>query len=906
MQPNPPVAAFIFLRPQKLLATFLFLLFASTVGAQGLTNWNLYGNTESALIPFTNTTPLTPGSTPTLSLQVGGGSAMSFGMDTGSTGIAISSSLYTPGANDRLIGSGATQYSSSGLQYNGNVYQTTVNINGAAGSVVATSVVDVLVVTGATCYKYQATYCPGGINTTPVGVNITDIHYAGIGFAAGNGFMGSAIAASAANPFTNIVTISGHAVTTNNYVQGYVITPSGVNLGLTSSNTSNFAYVKLGAQPAQTDATLWGRAAALVTTSTPIPGGSSTVSGVGHILTDSGVGEMIISPAAGSGLVVGAAPNPGTVITVNLGGQSGSHNYYSFTVGENIGTPQIAPTTIEVAADTGVFVNTGRLFLNGFNYLYDATNGFVGYSWTNAVSGVSGQTTPSIQFQCAPVNCNFYMPDGFNTNLPTWLGSDTTFTSLRLATLSGVISGSSNLTVDGPGALELAGQNTYTGTTIINPGASLYLTGSGSIASSSAVINSGTFNIAAKTTNVSVASYTQSSTGNLAMGFSPTSNQKLLVTDAASLAGGLTLVGSSGTYQSGRYVLLTAGGVTGSFGSLSSNLSSLTTLGYQLAYDSTNAYLVFTPNSADTQQSLVNTASALQNTFTLQNSVLANSFTYDCALFDVNNICISAGGRNTQVSAANGLNNTSALLIAAYRPHQNYRVGAYIDQNLSVNNAGSTVNLGNNTPLIGLFGAWNERLDGTGTEVKVSAAYGQKNTTVTRSLVGTSEAGSGSSQLNSQGAQAVTKYGFGVTDNVIVSPYAGIRYTQNNMGGYTEGTSAAVTAPLTHSAQNTNATTALAGVGASYKFIPQAMVFASAGVETDTNTANGTYSAAGVTGLTPVNFNANPVKTRPTATVGAYYDIVKNQRLGIAGIYRQESYQAVQTTTVMATYTVGL
>lgn len=312
------------------------------------------------------------------------------------------------------------------------------------------------------------------------------------------------------------------------------------------------------------------------------------------------------------------------------------------------------------------------------------------------------------------------------------------------------------------------------------------------------------------------------------------------------------------------------------------------------------------PSTADTQQSLVNTAAALQNTYTLQNSVLANSFSYDCSLFDKNNVCVSAGGRNTAVQAANGLNNTSGLLIAAYRPHPNYRVGAYADQNLSVNNAGSTVNLGNNTPLIGVFGVWNERVDGTGTEVKVSAAYGQKNTTINRQVVGTSEAGSGGSQLNSQGAQVVAKYGFGIADNVIVSPYAGMRYTQNNMGGYTEATSSTVTAPLTYSALNTNATTALAGVGASYRGIPQTNLFASAGVETDTNTANGSYSATGVSGLTPVNFNANPVKTRPTAMVGATYDIEKNQRLGITGIYRQEAYQAVSTTTVMATYTVGL
>ena len=324
----------------------------------------------------------------------------------------------------------------------------------------------------------------------------------------------------------------------------------------------------------------------------------------------------------------------------------------------------------------------------------------------------------------------------------------------------------------------------------------------------------------------------------------------------------------------------------------------------------TGAYdLTFTGASLmGTQQSLVNTANALAPVYAMQNSVIVNSFTYDCTLFDVNNICISVGGRNTAVSAANGLNNTSALLIAAYRPHPNYRIGAYADQNLSVNNAGSTVNLSNNTPLIGLFGAWNERLDGTGTEVKVSAAYGQKDTTITRQVVGLSEPGSGSSTLNSQGAQVTAKYGFAVMDKAIVSPYVGVRYTQNNMGGYTEGTSSSVTAPLTYSALNTNATTALAGVGASYKVIPTVTTFASAGVETDTNTANGTYVATNTSigTLNPVNFNANPVRTRPTVTLGAYYDITKNQRFGVTGIYRQEAYQAVSTTTVMATYTIGL
>ena len=316
--------------------------------------------------------------------------------------------------------------------------------------------------------------------------------------------------------------------------------------------------------------------------------------------------------------------------------------------------------------------------------------------------------------------------------------------------------------------------------------------------------------------------------------------------------------------------------------------------------------LIFTGASLmGTQQSLVNTASVLQGTFTLQNTVMVNGFTYDCSLFDQRGICVSAGGRNTTVQAQ-GINNTSGLLIASYRLNKNNsRIGAWVDQNLSVSGPG-TVKLGNSTPMIGLFGVWSQRPDGVGAEVKVSAAYGQKDTTITRQIVGLSEAGSGSSQLISQGAQVVAKYGFAVMPDVVVSPYTGVRYTQNNMGGYTEAATSAVTAPLTYSALNTNATTALAGAEARYRGIPKTTLFASGGVETDTNTSNGSYSATGIAGLTPVNFNPNPVKTRPTATVGGYYDILKNQRIGVTGIYRQEPFQAVSTTTVLATYTIGL
>ena len=319
---------------------------------------------------------------------------------------------------------------------------------------------------------------------------------------------------------------------------------------------------------------------------------------------------------------------------------------------------------------------------------------------------------------------------------------------------------------------------------------------------------------------------------------------------------------------------------------------------------SNNWDLTFSGTNTAVMSALNQTTTALQNAFTLQNTVLVNGFTYDCPVFDKNNVCVSVGARGTSVNT-DSVNSTGGLLIGAYRMSNQIRLGAYIDQNISTNSTG-IVKVANASPMVGLFGVWNERQDGTGAEVKVSAGYGQKNATMTRPIVDGTEAGSGSSALTSQGVQAIGKYGFAVADKTIVSPYAGLRYTQNNMGGYTEGSSASVTAPLTYSAVNTNATTVVAGLGANYKVMPSITLLVSAGLENDLNTSNGTYAATGLYGINPISFNSNPVRTRATASAGAYYDLAKNQRVSLSYIFRQEQFQGVNTNAAFLTYAIGL
>lgn len=312
------------------------------------------------------------------------------------------------------------------------------------------------------------------------------------------------------------------------------------------------------------------------------------------------------------------------------------------------------------------------------------------------------------------------------------------------------------------------------------------------------------------------------------------------------------------------------------------------------------------PSSADTQKSLENIANGLRNTLIIQNSAISNSLNYDCKVFNNKKICLSIGARNTTTSFNNSLNDTSGIIVGAYQPHPKIRFGLYVDQNSQINNVDNSINLLNNKPIVGLFAAWNQNQDGSGMEVKLSAANGQKNAKIIRPIIDTSEPGSGVSRLTSQGLQITAKYGFVVKKKTTITPYVGMRFNENKIAKYTEADSNEVTTPLSYSAIYSNATTLLAGLEISHKFNSRFSLFASANIESDTNATNGIYSATGINGLSTINLNSNPIKTRRFASAGAYFDIADNQRISVVGVYRQESSQALSTTTAIATYNIGM
>jgi len=186
-------------------------------------------------------------------------------------------------------------------------------------------------------------------------------------------------------------------------------------------------------------------------------------------------------------------------------------------------------------------------------------------------------------------------------------GSDNTST-----TFSGSITGTGKLTKTGTGTLTLTGSNSYTGATKVEAGK---LVVNGSLASSVTLVG-GTLGGSGTIGGITVQSGTTVAPGNSIGTLTVSGNvsfasgsvyqvevnaagqgDKIVAAGSASIAGGTVEVqAASGNYgASTNYTILTAaGGVTGQFSAVTSNLAFLTP---SLSYDSQNVTLTMTRNS---------------------------------------------------------------------------------------------------------------------------------------------------------------------------------------------------------------------------------------------------------------------------------------------------------------------
>ena len=371
-------------------------------------------------------------------------------IDTGSTGIAISQSVLPSLAGYTPLGPGTINYDSSGVSPSGLFYELPVSLlNGTSGgtSPTVSTTVKVLVVTNdppdkPTLYfgignnrnnVYSGTINPSLSFTQNVNQGIL-----------------TPISAVGMNPLIN-VSVNGTALPH----QGYVVMNDKIVVGLTTAN-NGYSFVKLTPDPAN-GPNLWNG----IPVSLAVGSGATPTAGT--ILHDTGIYYAFLTPFG----------QTNDSVSVAMPGAPATGGFYNFVITR--GTPgspcattagaTMTPCFVEGSTSTtGPFLNTGRQFYAGFNYLFDPVNGFAGYKLSDSQLTTTATLSPLLAL-IGTVALN----NNFSTDFDTYLMGDTTLSQSGTGTFSGIISGAGRLTVSG-GQVNLTGANTYTGGTTVSGG----------------------------------------------------------------------------------------------------------------------------------------------------------------------------------------------------------------------------------------------------------------------------------------------------------------------------------------------------------------------------------------------------------------------------------------------------
>lgn len=370
--------------PRKITIFLTFLIFLYLPGF--VLAVSLYKGKTSVFISYENAlNNLNLNKSPKINLSFDGSDHyVPFTMDTGSVGLVASEDIFHPAPDAKNLGPGQQYYSSSGIIEEGTWWTSTVKIHDADGNLLATAEVPVLRVTSVKCKEHARSCRPEK--------HPKKIAMLGIGFGREN--KQQPHKTPAYNAFLNLKSVRQDGVLKplpSDWCNGYLVTPNGIHLGLTAANTAHAAFVKLIPwNEFSTEKVPEWHAAPM----TIIVNGRS---GNGNVLMDTGVDTAYLTPPQGSPLEkliechgssrAECAPN-GTVIHVYFPNQSNPVAHYTFTIGKT-GNP-MQPSGVHVVKDRSVFLNTSRHILGGINFLYDNTNGYVGYIWNGRSSSQYG------------------------------------------------------------------------------------------------------------------------------------------------------------------------------------------------------------------------------------------------------------------------------------------------------------------------------------------------------------------------------------------------------------------------------------------------------------------------------------------------------------------------------------
>ena len=281
----------------------------------------------------------------------------------------------------------------------------------------------------------------------------------------------------------------------------------------------------------------------------------------------------------------------------------------------------------------------------------------------------------------------------------------------------------------------------------------------------------------------------------------------------------------------------------------------------------------------------------------VSNSNFAHLNTYDCDTFGESGQCLSLGGRyisvNDPKSEINGL-----VVVYGKKHSDHFRWGSFLHSNL-YHNTPSSYTLSDKTPMVGLYGVWNEKSDHSGLQFKLGNSYQAKNAVFTRPVVGVSDEARGETTLSSNQVVLEIRNNIKLSTSLEYSPYLATLYSEKYQKGYIE---TGVDLPLTYNNIIDTSWTAIAGLKFKKKFKQKNNIFGTFGFEHDISHNVSALSPTGVSGLTTVDLNKNHNSTRPVISIGYEYQLSKNQLLQIKSQYQELPYQGMTELNVYGSY----
>ncbi|NBX51156.1 autotransporter domain-containing protein, partial [bacterium] len=315
------------------------------------------------------------------------------------------------------------------------------------------------------------------------------------------------------------------------------------------------------------------------------------------------------------------------------------------------------------------------------------------------------------------------------------------------------------------------------------------------------------------------------------------------------------------------------------------------------------------PGLADTIASITSSAYDLYNAYQHRLATTMLGLTsYDCETFGSHGFCASIAAKSS-TSVGDG-SDFAGVATFAWRPLDYVKVGAFIEQQTTAPSFGS-VTFRSHEPTVGAYITLQERIDAEGLKLRLAYAQSRDELRISRSALGTAEAGTGTSSMKTSGYGAELSYGIGLSHGWVVSPYVGAWQLKTERAGYTETD---VSYPITFGAATLEHVTITYGARLIGEPLPNLRTTFGMGMESDISTkqsaATGTSSILGLE-----NFSASlpsvSGSTRAVASATVAYNIGNNQAIGGSIVARHtpkvEGYMQQDATniTALVKYSIG-